>query len=101
MATIGAAGRLVVSNVAFLIPFVAGEALKPYLAWYDIASLVTVVFGIILYRSFVEIRPKTEEEEDFEKFPKRKSSKMNINEIQEPHDSSKQTTERDPLLQST
>jgi hypothetical protein len=55
--TIGAGGRLVISDFLFFIPFIAGEALRQYFVWNDIVSLVVVVIGIITYRSRKEITP--------------------------------------------
>jgi len=72
LAMIAAAGRLVISNIGFLIPFVAGEALKESFTWFDIVSLIMVVIGIILYRSMEEIRPITDSENQniqYEKLP--------------------------------
>jgi len=72
LAVIAAAGRLVISNIGFLIPFVAGEALKESFTWFDIVSLIMVVIGIILYRSMEEIRPITDSENQniqYEKLP--------------------------------
>lgn len=49
LAVIASAARIALSNFAFLIPIVAGEATTNRLSMFDVEALVICIFGTILY----------------------------------------------------
>ena len=49
LAVIAAVSRLALSNLFFLVRFIAGEAWEPQLSFFDVISLVILVLGIVVY----------------------------------------------------
>lgn len=49
LAVIASAARLALSNVGFLLPFLAGEAAQKELSLFDIIALIILILGIIVY----------------------------------------------------
>jgi hypothetical protein len=49
LAVVAATARIAISNVAFLIPFVAGEAVQRRLTYFDIMALIILLAGVVLY----------------------------------------------------
>lgn len=46
---IAAVSRLALSNLFFLVKFIAGEAFESQLSLFDVISLIILVMGIVVY----------------------------------------------------
>lgn len=75
MAMVASAARLALSNIGFLIPFLAGEeftfskaigeATTKSLSKYDIIALVVLVVGIVIY----QIKPEKKKMQEYQQIP--------------------------------
>ncbi len=62
LAVVASAARLALSNVGFLIPVLAGEALRTTLSYYDIGALFILILGIVVYRLKAELKQSVEQD---------------------------------------
>jgi hypothetical protein len=49
LAVVASAARLALSNIGFLIPWLAGEAYQQKLTYFDVIALFILIAGIIIY----------------------------------------------------
>jgi hypothetical protein len=95
LAIIAGTAKLVLINLAFHIPLVAGEALVTKFSLYNLAALGIIIVGILVYRMRKEIRPASSFEERVNTSTQVEELKFVI-ENEESEESDEEPLERDP-----